>query len=45
MTSAYTRDMSDRMAEVGRRAGIRLQEGVYVGLKGPSLETPAEMRF
>lgn len=45
MTSAYTSDMSDRMAQVGKRAGIRLQEGVYVGLKGPSLETPAEMRF
>ena len=45
MTSAYTCDMSDRMAKVGGRAGIRLQEGVYVGLKGPSLETPAEMRF
>ena len=26
-------------------AGILLREGVYVGITGPSLETPAETRF
>jgi purine-nucleoside phosphorylase len=30
---------------VAREAGIRLEEGVYVGLLGPSYETPAEVRM
>lgn len=37
------------LAEIAERAGkdddIPLQKGVYVGLKGPSLETRAEVRF
>jgi len=36
-------DMSDEKA--GSDAGIDLKRGVYAGLKGPSLETPAEVRF
>ena len=45
MTSAYAptlRTLALAEAQVGR---IAVQQGVYVGLKGPSLETPAEMRF
>ncbi len=30
---------------VARRLGIGLRQGVYVAVKGPSLETPAETRF
>jgi purine-nucleoside phosphorylase len=30
---------------VATSAGINLQKGIYAGLKGPSLETPAEIRF
>ena len=45
MTQAYDR----RLAEIAESAadvnGIRLRKGVYAGLKGPSLETPAEVRF
>lgn len=45
-------DMSDAYSEtlrtaVGRRAaerGLALKEGVYVGVSGPSYETPAEIR-
>ena len=29
----------------GRDEGIQLHKGIYVGLKGPSLETRAEVRF
>ena len=45
MTSAYDRTL----VQVTRRAadvhGITLKSGVYAGLKGPSLETPAEIRY
>ena|SRR5213594_3725177 len=30
---------------VAREMGIRLEEGVYVGLLGPSYETPSEVRM
>jgi len=37
------------LLEIARRAavemGIHMYEGVYVGLKGPSMETPAETRM
>lgn len=35
-------DLADRQA---RAAGFTLRRGVYTGLRGPSLETPAEVRF
>jgi purine-nucleoside phosphorylase len=45
MTRAY----DERLGELGRRAatelGLRLHEGVYAGLRGPSYETPAEIRM
>ena len=45
MSQAYDRTLMDLAAEVARRQGIILRQGVYVAVKGPSLETPAETRF
>ena len=45
MTTAYDSRLRQWAFEAAKMAGCGLQEGVYVGLKGPSLETPAEMRF
>jgi len=45
MTCAYDRDLIARAEQAAAQAGIRLRQGVYVGLKGPCLETPAETRF
>jgi purine-nucleoside phosphorylase len=45
MTSAYSLDLADAAEAYARRNGIRVQRGVYAGLLGPSLETPAEMRY
>ena len=45
MTQAYDRDLIARAEQAAARAGITVRQGVYVGLKGPSLETPAETRF
>jgi purine-nucleoside phosphorylase len=45
MTCAYDRGLLAQANDAARAAGVPIREGVYVGLKGPSLETPAETRF
>ncbi len=45
MIDAYDKTLAQSALESGRALGIRLAPGVYAGLKGPSLETPAEIRF
>lgn len=44
MKDAYDPQMRTLAREVADREGIRVQEGVYLGLLGPSFETPAEIR-
>jgi purine-nucleoside phosphorylase len=45
MTQAYNKELLELAETAGRNHGIPLQKGVYVGLKGPSLETRAEVRY
>jgi purine-nucleoside phosphorylase len=45
MVQVYDRDLAGLAEKGAGAAGFSLQTGVYAGLKGPSLETPAEMRF
>jgi len=45
MSEAYDKSMAALAWKAGSDAGIDLQKGIYAGLKGPSLETPAEVRF
>jgi len=45
MTEAYSRRLRALAHEVGSALGIRLAEGVYAALLGPSYETPAEIRY
>lgn len=45
MTSAYDKDLIALAREKALKEGIHLNQGVYVGITGPSLETPAETRF
>lgn len=45
MTAAYPDDLVETVLENGKNEDIGLHAGVYAGLKGPSLETPAEIRF
>jgi purine-nucleoside phosphorylase len=45
MINAYDPKLAAVAEKAGKHAGIPLQKGTYVGLKGPSLETPAEVRF
>jgi purine-nucleoside phosphorylase len=45
MIEAYDKELVELAETAGRDEGIPLQKGVYVGLKGPSLETRSEVRF
>ena len=45
MSEAYSRRLREIARKVGEKEGIPLQEGVYLGLLGPSYETPAEIRM
>ncbi len=44
LAGAYDPALRRRFVELGRSAGIDVGEGVYLGLLGPSYETPAEIR-
>lgn len=43
MTEAYASELRDLARDVAEQLDIRLQEGVYMGLTGPTYETPAEI--
>lgn len=45
MTHAYARDYRQIAREGAERLGIRLHEGIYAALAGPSYETPAEIEY
>ena len=45
MSRVYDRDLVSIAREEALKSGLLLREGVYVGILGPSLETPAETRF
>ena len=45
MKYTYDRTLNAKGLEIARRHGIRAHEGVYLGLQGPNLETPAEYNF
>ena len=45
MGFAYDQPLARRTESVAAKRGIALRTGVYAGLPGPSLETPAEIRF
>lgn len=45
MKNAYSYRLREQLKNIGREIGLELKEGVYVGVKGPTYETPAEIRF
>jgi len=45
MTHAYNLDLCEIARKIAKKHYIQLHEGTYVGLTGPSFETPAEYRF
>ncbi len=45
MSKAYDRELGELARETAKENNALLHEGVYVGLAGPSFETPADLRF
>jgi purine-nucleoside phosphorylase len=45
MSDVYSRRLRGIADQAGKALGMTLPHGVYVGLLGPSYETPAEIRF
>lgn len=45
MSQPYDREWISRVKEIAREKKIKLHEGVYVCLSGPSFESPADLRF
>lgn len=44
MSDAYPEDLRKIAKDVAKKIGLKLQEGVYLALSGPTYETPAEIR-
>jgi purine-nucleoside phosphorylase len=44
MSEVYSRRLRQLADESAHAAGLRIEHGVYLGLSGPSFETPAEIR-
>ena len=45
MSRPYDREICEIARQVATKNQIRLQEGIYICLAGPSFETPADLRF
>ncbi|MDE6041116.1 MAG: purine-nucleoside phosphorylase [Muribaculaceae bacterium] len=45
MTEPYSKELIAKADEIAANLGIRLMHGVYVGVTGPTFETPAEYEY
>ena len=45
MLHTYDRELNQTGISIAKKYDLRAHEGVYLGLQGPNLETPAEYRF
>jgi purine-nucleoside phosphorylase len=45
MSEPYNRKLIQKAKAIARKHKIKVHKGVYVGLTGPSLETPAEYKY
>lgn len=45
MTQAYNEIVRNAIHEAGKKARVKLNEGIYAAISGPSYETPAEIRM
>src|ERR1035437_7883883 len=45
MSEAYDKSLIAKAKEIAKKNNIKVQQGVYVALTGPTLETPAEYKY
>jgi len=45
MSETYNKRLIEKAKKIGLEKKIKLQEGVYVGVSGPTYETPAEYNY
>lgn len=45
MSEAYSKSLRLKAMEIAKEKNIKLQHGIYIGLQGPTFETPAEYNF
>jgi purine-nucleoside phosphorylase len=45
MSDPYDQEMIDKACAIAKELGIRVAVGCYVGLTGPTLETPSEYKY
>jgi purine-nucleoside phosphorylase len=45
MSEAYSKELIAKAKTIAQKNSIKVQEGVYLGLSGPTFETPAEYRM
>lgn len=45
MSETYNKELIQVAEDAARRLGIAIKKGVYIGVGGPSFETPAEIRM
>ena len=45
MSEAYNKELRLKAMDIAKEKNIKLQHGVYIGLQGPTFETPAEYNF
>jgi purine-nucleoside phosphorylase len=45
MSETYDKELIAKALEIGQKEGIKLEQGVYLGTTGPTLETPAEYKM
>ena len=45
MHEAYDKGLRDKADQIAQEFGLKLQHGVYIGVQGPTFETPAEYRM
>lgn len=45
MSQPYSSEINEKIIRIAEQKGIRLNQGVYVAVTGPSLETRAEYRY
>ena len=45
MSEAYNKELRQLAMEIANKNNIKLQHGVYIGLTGPTFETPAEYNY